>query len=49
VDGGGADVYIVVVTDFKRELLDRIKVLLALNVGLPLESVGYTPEEFGKM
>jgi len=39
----------VVVADFKQELLDGIKVLLDLNVGLPLEPAGYTPEEFAKM
>jgi len=35
-----SDVDIVAVADFKQELLDRIKVLVDLNVGLPLEPVG---------
>jgi hypothetical protein len=45
----GSDVDIVVVADFEQGFLDMIKVLLDLNVGLPLEPVGYTPEEFTRM
>lgn len=45
----GSDVDIMVVADFEQEFLQRIKVLLDLNVGLPLEPVGYTPEEFNEM
>lgn len=47
----GSDVDLLVIADFKEPLLDRIKLLLDLNdgVGLPLEPVGYTPEEFQRM
>ena len=47
----GSDVDILVVADFKEPFLDRIKVLLDLNddIGLPLEPIGYTPEEFQMM
>ncbi len=47
----GSDVDILVVADFKEPFLDRIKVLLDLNddIGLPLEPIGYTSEEFRKM
>ncbi len=47
----GSDVDIVVIANFKEEFLERIKVLLDLNdeLGLPLEPVGYTPEEFQRM
>jgi predicted nucleotidyltransferase len=47
----GSDVDIVVIADFKEPFLDRIKLLLDLNdkVRLPLEPVGYTPQEFYKM
>lgn len=47
----GSDVDIMVVADFKEAFLDRIKLLLDINdeVGLPLEPVGYTPEEFRRM
>ena len=47
----GSDVDLVVVADFKESFLDRIKTLLDLNDehGLPLEPVGYTPEEFRSM
>ncbi len=44
-----SDVDIMVVADFEQDFLERIKVLLDLNVGLPLEPIGYTPEEFNKM
>jgi len=38
-------------TDFKKPFLERIKVLLDLNddIGLSLQPIGYTPEEFRKM
>ncbi len=47
----GSDVDIVVVADFQEPFLDRIRRLLDLNdgIGLPLEPVGYTPEEFDRM
>ncbi len=47
----GSDVDILVVADFKVPFLDRIRLLMDLNegIGLPLEPVGYTPEEFQKM
>lgn len=47
----GSDVDLIVVADFEEPFLDRIKVLLDLNdgIGLPLEPIGYTPEEFQKM
>jgi predicted nucleotidyltransferase len=47
----GSDVDIAVIADFKEGFLDRIKLLLDLNDGiqLPLEPVGYTPDEFKKM
>lgn len=47
----GSDVDIMVLAEFQESFLDRIKVLLELNepVKLPLEPVGYTPEEFQKM
>ncbi len=47
----GSDVDILVVADFQEPFLDRIKLLLDLNdgIGLPLEPVGYTPEEFRRM
>lgn len=47
----GSDVDILVVADFDVPFLDRIRLLMDLNegIGLPLEPVGYTPEEFRKM
>jgi len=47
----GSDVDVVVVADFREPFLDRIRLLLDLNdeVRLPLEPVGYTPEEFSEM
>jgi hypothetical protein len=46
----GSDVDILVVADFKQDFLDRISILMDLNeFGLPLEPVGYTPEEFEQM
>jgi len=42
---------VLVVADFAVPFLDRIRLLLDLNdgIGLPLEPVGYTPEEFRHM
>ena len=47
----GSDVDLLVVADFDKPFLDRIKQLLELNeeVRLPLEPVGYTLEEFLEM
>lgn len=47
----GSDVDLLVVADFHEPLLERIGVLLELNqgIGLPLEPLGYTPEEFRLM
>jgi len=47
----GSDVDIAVIADFREPFLDRIRRLLDLNegLGLPLEPVGYTPEEFRTM
>jgi predicted nucleotidyltransferase len=47
----GSDVDVLVVADFAVSFLDRIRLLLDLNdgIGLPLEPVGYTPEEFQHM
>ncbi|MEM2440652.1 MAG: nucleotidyltransferase domain-containing protein [Candidatus Bathyarchaeia archaeon] len=46
----GSDVDILVVADFKENFLDRIGTLMKLNTfGLPVEPLGYTPEEFEKM
>ena len=47
----GSDVDIIVISNFKEPFLDRIKLLLDLNdeLKLPLEPVGYTPEEFRRM
>ncbi len=47
----GSDVDIMVIANFKETFLDRIKLLLELGdkLKLPLEPVGYTPEEFERM
>ena len=46
----GSDVDILVVADFEEGFLDRIKKLMATNkFGIPIEPVGYTPEEFKEM
>jgi predicted nucleotidyltransferase len=45
-----SDVDILVIADFKEGLLDRIKLLMELNAfKIPIEPVGYTPEEFEHM
>jgi len=46
----GSDVDILVVADFKELFLDRIRTLMDLNTfKIPIEPVGYTPEEFTHM
>ncbi|AEH51671.1 nucleotidyltransferase domain-containing protein [Pseudothermotoga thermarum] len=47
----GSDVDIIVIADFKENFLDRVKLLLDLNdgIGIPVEPLGYTPEEFQEM
>jgi len=46
----GSDVDILVVADFQESFLDRIAKLMDLNrLGLPIEPVGYTLEEFMDM
>jgi predicted nucleotidyltransferase len=45
-----SDIDILVIADFKEEVLDRIKLLMELNIfKIPIEPVGYTPEEFKHM
>lgn len=46
----GSDIDLLVVADFKEGFLDRIKALMNLNrFGIPVEPIGYTPEEFEEM
>lgn len=46
----GSDIDIMVIADFRLSFLDRIKLLLDLNrFDLPIEPIGYTVEEFGRM
>jgi len=46
----GSDIDILVVADFKEPFLDRIRTLIDLNTfKIPIEPVGYTPEEFNEM
>jgi hypothetical protein len=46
----GSDVDVLVVADFQEGFLDRITRLMDMNkFGLPVEPVGYTPEEFREM
>ncbi len=46
----GSDIDILVVADFKEEFLDRIRILIDLNTfKIPIEPIGYTPEEFNQM
>lgn len=47
----GSDVDILVIADFRQSFFDRIGLLMDLNdeTGLPLEPVGYTPEEVRTM
>jgi len=46
----GSDIDILVVADFKENFLDRIRTLMDMNTfKIPIEPVGYTPEEFQEM
>jgi len=46
----GSDVDLIVISDWRQDFLDRIKVLLDMNeFGLPLEAIGYTEDEFEQM
>lgn len=46
----GSDIDILVVADFKEDFLDRIRALMDVNTfKIPVEPVGYTPEEFNQM
>jgi len=46
----GSDIDILVVADFEENFLDRIKKLMDLNkFRIPIEPIGYTPEEFNEM
>lgn len=46
----GSDIDILVVADFEENFLDRIKKLMDLNkFRIPIEPLGYTPEEFNEM
>lgn len=46
----GSDVDILVVADFEEDFLDRIKRLMDMNkFRIPVEPVGYTPNEFKEM
>ena len=46
----GSDVDLLVVADFKENFLDRIRILLDINIfKIPVEPVGYTPEELEEM
>jgi len=45
-----SDIDVVVVADFKESFHDRIKLLMRMNeLGIPIEPIGYTKEEFGEM
>jgi len=46
----GSDIDILVVANFKEDFLDRIRTLTDVNTfKIPIEPVGYTPEEFDEM
>jgi len=46
----GSDIDILVVANFKEDFLDRIRTLMDMNTfKIPIEPVGYTPEEFQEM
>ncbi|MBS7637721.1 nucleotidyltransferase domain-containing protein [Candidatus Bathyarchaeota archaeon] len=46
----GCDIDILIVADFKEDFLERIGTLMKLNTfGIPVEPLGYTPEEFEDM
>ncbi|MCM8779349.1 MAG: nucleotidyltransferase domain-containing protein [Candidatus Omnitrophica bacterium] len=46
-----SDIDLVVIADFKEGFLERIKLLMDINdhYKLPLEPIGYTPQEFREM
>jgi len=45
-----SDIDLIVIADFKKPFLDRLKELALLNdTGLRLEVLGYTPDEFMQM
>ncbi|MEM3028289.1 MAG: nucleotidyltransferase domain-containing protein [Candidatus Bathyarchaeia archaeon] len=46
----GSDIDILIIADFKESFLDRIKSLMELNTfRIPVEPIGYTPDEFEAM
>ncbi|MFQ6126991.1 MAG: nucleotidyltransferase domain-containing protein [Candidatus Heimdallarchaeota archaeon] len=46
----GSDIDILVVANFKIDFLERIGTLMDINTfKIPIEPVGYTPEEFAEM
>ncbi len=46
----GSDVDLIVIADWQQDFLDRIKILMDLNDRrLPIEPIGYTPDEFKRM
>jgi hypothetical protein len=46
----GSDIDILVVANFKEGFLDRIRTLMDINTfKIPIEPIGYTPEEFDEM
>ena len=46
----GSDIDIIVIANFKESFLDRIKTLMEINTyNIPIEPIGYTPEEFEEM
>ena len=46
----GSDVDLLIVAEFKEHFLDRIGLLMKLNTfHIPIEPIGYTPQEFQDM
>jgi len=46
----GSDVDILVVADFEKKFIDRVKKLMDINTfRIPIEPIGYTPKEFDEM
>lgn len=46
----GSDIDLIVVADWNKSFLDRIKLLMEINsFGLPIEPIGYTEEEFSRL
>ena len=46
----GSDIDIMIVADFEEGFLDRMKRLMDINTfEIPIEPIGYTPEEFERM